>query len=141
MKRKTYCPFIDECPVDSLCAGSITAYSLYGPLFLSQLKVLPVPSQPRQHRSRNRHVPACPCCRIPCRPLQSTSHIILFRVVIRIRIPARSTDLPRWIYQEQRWVALGCNALRVRLCWLWNEFAMYLSAVTTCAKNFGTRQA
>ncbi len=119
----------------SLCAGSITAYSLYGPLFLSRLRYtqfqvnavsitaelamyLPVP------------IFGYLCDRYSPRPLSLLSAILfgagyLLAALTYRQGPSSEGGWPFGI-MILAFVGIGMGTV-----------CMYLSAITTCAKNFG----
>ena len=122
--------------MDSLCAGSITAYSLYGPLFLSQLKYsqyqvnlvstvaeiamyLPVP------------VVGYLVDRYNPRPISFFSGLLFGLGYLLAALTYRAGS----IKSKDGW-PLGAM-LFAFACVGSGTSAMYLSAVTTCAKNFG----
>ena len=121
--------------IPSLCAGSITAYSLYGPLFLSRLRYtqfqvnaisitaelgmyLPVP------------IFGYLCDRYSPRPLSCLSAFLfgggyLLAALTYRQGPRSDGGWPFWV-MILAFVCIGMGTV-----------SMYLSALTTCAKNFG----
>ena len=119
----------------SLCAGSITAYSLYGPLFLSRLRYtqfqvnavsitaelamyLPVP------------IFGYLCDRYSPRPLSLLSAFLFgggyLLAALTYRQGPRSEGGWPFSIMILAFVGIGMGTV-----------CMYLSAITTCAKNFG----
>ena len=121
--------------IRSLCAGSITAYSLYGPLFLSRLRYtqfqvnavsitaeiamyLPVP------------IFGYLCDRYSPRPLSLLSAVLFgggyLLAAFTYRQGPRSEGGWPFGVMILAFVGIGMGTV-----------CMYLSAITTCAKNFG----
>lgn len=77
------------------------------------ITVLPVPSQSRQHRRRNRHVPACTYIWVFNRPLQSTTGLASLRSILRRRISTRRSDMSSGAYNRRAGLAGRGYAARI----------------------------
>lgn len=119
-----------------LCAGSITAYSLYGPLFLKHLHYTQYEVNAVSTAAELAMYLPVPlfgylCDRFNPRPLSFAAGCffgvgyLLAAVTYSAGPPNGKTGLP-FKTMVYAFVAVGCGTS-----------CMYLSAVTTCAKNFG----
>lgn len=132
--EKFHAPYADM-TTRSLCAGSITAYSLYGPLFLSRLRYtqfqvnavsitaelgmyLPVP------------IFGYLCDRYSPRPLSLLSAFLFGASYLVAALTYRQgpPNEGGWPFGVMVLAFVGIGM---------GTACMYLSAVTTCAKNFG----
>ncbi|KAL8682223.1 MAG: hypothetical protein Q9186_001682 [Xanthomendoza sp. 1 TL-2023] len=118
-----------------LCAGSITAFSLYGPLFQSRLhftqgQVNAVSTAAELAMYLLVPIFGYLCDRFSPRPLSLASAVFfalgyLLAAIAYHSGPAKEGGFPPAVMVVS-FVAVGCGTI-----------CMYLSAVTTCAKNFG----
>ena len=119
-------------PVGSLCAGSITAYSLYGPLFLSRLRYTQFQVNAVSIAAEMAMYLPVPlfgylCDRYNSRPL-SLLAALFFGVGYLLAAFTYRQGPGGWPFGVMivGFVGIGMGTS-----------CMYLSAVTTCAKNFG----
>lgn len=119
-----------------LCAGSITAYSLYGPLFLKHLRYTQFQVNAVSTTAELAMYLPVPlfgylCDRYNPRPL-SLAAAILFGVGYLLAALTYHAGQPRseggWPFAVMVVAFIGVGS---------GTSCMYLSAVTTCAKNFG----
>ena len=121
--------------LNCLCAGSITAYSLYGPLFLKHIKYTQYQVNAVSTTAELAMYLPVPlfgylCDRYNPRPLSLASAILFgagyMLAALTYRAgPPRSGGWP-FAFMLVAFIGIGIGTA-----------CMYLSAVTTCAKNFG----
>lgn len=119
-----------------LCAGSITAYSLYGPLFLKHLKYSQYQVNAVSTTAELAIYLPVPlfgylCDRYNPRPLSLAAGVLFGLGYLLAALAYHAGPINKgggWLF----WVMLGAF-VGVGM----GTSCMYLSAVTTCAKNFG----